>query len=43
MIINEYKKIVTILTSNDRNELILPPLLDMLKDDTNDEKRIVGL
>jgi len=32
-----------LLVSNDKNELVLPPLLDMLKDDSNEEKRVVGL
>ena len=39
----QYKVIVGLLATNDKNELVLPPLLDMLKDDTDEEQRVLGL
>jgi hypothetical protein len=36
-------KVSRILTSEDRNEKVLPIILDSINDDSDEEKRIVGL
>ncbi len=41
--VGHFKIIVSTLIQQDRNDKVLPLLLDLLKDDTNEDKRILGL